>query len=149
MALLDIFKKKSEGKRFERKQKEKAKSRPAVAVSGEKKSEEAVKERGAKEQKPKDSKKLSEFSAKVLVKPHVTEKSTVLGERGAYVFKIGKKANKPMVRQAIKETFGVNPVKIGITKAPAKRRFVRGRRGTKEGFSKAVVYLKKGEKIEV
>ena len=149
MALLDIFKKKDEKKRFERKQKEKAKPRPVVQDSEKKDSLKPAEKKAAKEQKPKDSKKLSEFSAKVLANAHVTEKSTILGERGAYVFKIRNKANKPMVRQAIKETFGVNPLKIGITKAPSKKRFVRGKRGKKAGFKKAVVYLKKGEKIEV
>ncbi len=135
MALSDIFKKKKEGARFERSLKEK----------GRAKKEPASKE----EKKPKSAAKASAFSLGVLVAPHITEKATSLGKQAAYVFKIKKNANKPMVNRAIKETYGVYPRKIAIVNSPSKRRFVRGRRGVKSGFKKAIVYLKKGDKIEV
>ncbi len=135
MALSDIFKKKKEGARFERNLKEK---------------EEVKKESVSKEEKkPKSAAKASAFSLSVLIAPHITEKATSLGERAAYIFKIRKNANKPMVKRAIKETYGIYPKKVAIVNSPSKRRFVRGKRGVKSGFKKAIIYLKKGDKIEV
>lgn len=136
MALLDIFKNKKGEDKFVKKQKEKAEA---------KKTETAAE----KEEIKKPKTEFSGFSAAILEKPHITEKNTVLNEKNAYVFKINSKANKIMVKRAIKETYGVMPEKVNIVYAPAKKRFVRGKYGTKSGFKKAVVYLKEGDKIEI
>lgn len=137
MALLDIFKKKkTKEDRFARKQKEKAEARKEI----EKK----------EEPKQKTDKKISGFSANVLIGPHITEKASFLGEKNVYVFKIKDKANKVMVRQAIRETYGVIPEKVNITRKPKKAKIFRGRyKGKSPGLKKAVVFLKEGEKIEV
>lgn len=136
MAFFDIFKKKKEKERFKKQQKEKVEARKP----------EEPKER---ETKKKTETKFSGFSANVLVGPHITEKATALGEKNAYVFKIKPRTNKIMVKQAIKETYGVKPKKIGIVYAPDKKRFIRGKYGKTTGFKKAVVYLKEGDKIEI
>ncbi len=140
MALSDIFKKKKEGARFERnlKEKEEVKKESAKEPAPSK-----------EEKKPKSAVKKSAFSSAVLIAPHVTEKATALGGQAAYIFKVRKKANKPMVTRAIKEAYGIYPRKVAIVNSPTKRRFVRGKRGVKSGFKKAIVYLKKGDKIEV
>lgn len=134
MALLDFFKKKKEGERFQKKQKEKSE----ISKTEETKDTE-------KKVKEKDLKKASG----VLVSPHITEKATSLGKENAYVFKISPEANKIMVKQAIKKVYGVTPQKINITYKPSKKRLVRGKFGTRTGFKKAVVYLKEGDKIEI
>lgn len=137
MALLDIFKKKKEKERFDKKEKEKLKTE----ISG-----------GPKEEKSGALKKASAFAppagGQAIIKPHVAEKSTMLNERGVYVFKVKPNANKVMVRQEIKKMYGKAPVKVNIVNLPSKKVFVRGKHGIKPGFKKAVVYLKKGEKIE-
>ncbi len=84
-----------------------------------------------------------------MVGPHITEKSTMLNERGVYVFRVRSRANKLMVKQAIKEAYKVSPEKVNVNYIPSKKRSVRGRRGIKAGFKKAMVYLKKGDKIEI
>lgn len=79
--------------------------------------------------------------------PHVTEKASFLGENNGYVFKIGPEFNKIMVRQAVKKQYNVEPTKVRIINIPGKTVFIRRRQAQKAGYKKAVVYLKKGEKI--
>jgi len=101
--------------------------------------------------KNKEAKKTEALTKAVpfVIEPHIAEKSTALQAKGVYVFKIGKKTNKVMVRQAVKEKYGVLPQKVNIINLPHKTVTFRGRKGTRSGFKKAVVYLKKGDKIEI
>jgi large subunit ribosomal protein L23 len=85
----------------------------------------------------------------IIKKPRITEKSGLQAEmRGVYTFEVTDKANKKNVAKAIKELYKVTPVKVNITNLPAKIIFSRGKTGRKSGIKKAVVYLKKGDKIE-
>ncbi len=90
----------------------------------------------------------SALAAKILMGPHVTEKTTSLAEKGVYTFKVAPFANKILVEKSIKEMYGFSPVKTRITQKKSKIRFVRGKSGIKSGFKKAVIYLKEGDKIE-
>ncbi len=88
----------------------------------------------------------------VLVRPHVTEKASDLSEKGVYVFEINKLANKMHVRQAVERMFKVTPEKIAIV--TGKTKLMRNRNNNrvevkKTGVKKAMVYLKKGDKIEI
>lgn len=88
----------------------------------------------------------------VLVRPHVTEKASDLSEKGVYVFEINKLANKMHVRQAVERMFKVTPEKIAIV--TGKTKLMRNRNNNrvevkKSGVKKAMVYLKKGDKIEI
>ncbi len=124
MALFNIFKKKKgrEKERFENKEDEREKKQKALT-------------------------KASDFASRVLIGPHITEKASFLKEKNAYVFKINPKANKIMIKKAIKEKYGLIPKAVNITFAVPKKKIIRGKRGIKSGFKKAVVYLKKEEKI--
>lgn len=93
--------------------------------------------------------KEKEKKSKIIIKPHITEKSNFLNETGVYVFKVSDDSNKIMITSAIKELYKVKPVKVNIINIPPSRVFLRGKRGTTPGFKKAIVYLKKGEKIEI
>lgn len=130
MALLDVFKKRkgSDSEKFARKHKEQAEAN--------------------KEEKKAKTKAVDLPSSKILIKPHVTEKATYLNEANVHVFEIDPNANKISVRQAVKKVYGVLPEKINIVNIHARTKFSRGRYGTKAGYKKAVVYLKKGDKIE-
>ena len=81
--------------------------------------------------------------------PHITEKATFLGEKNAYVFKIEPEFNKIMIRQAVKKQYNVETTKERIINIPGKTVFIRRRRAQKAGYKKAVVYLKKGDKITI
>jgi len=78
----------------------------------------------------------------------VTEKSALLAEKGAYTFNVPSGANKRMVREMVKKEYKVTPIRVNIARATVKSVRRKGRAGFKTGSKKAVVFLKKGEKIE-
>lgn len=81
--------------------------------------------------------------------PRITEKATVLSEaQNAYSFDVAPNANKNLIARAIKTIYNVIPEKIRTINVASKTRFVRGRTGSVPGGKKAIVYLKKGDKIE-
>lgn len=88
-------------------------------------------------------------STLVLRSPRITEKSTALSERGAYVFVVDPKATKATIKSAFIAKYKVAPVKINIVNLPAKKTFKRGIRGSRTGIKKVIVFLKAGTKIEI
>lgn len=79
--------------------------------------------------------------------PRVTEKANLLNEKGVYVFNIESGFNKIMVKQAVKKQYGVEPKKVRIMNIPGKTVYIKRRPVQKDGYRKAMVYLKKGDKI--
>lgn len=86
--------------------------------------------------------------ASSILRPRVTEKSGLLSQGGVYTFEVTASANKSTIAGAVKALYKVTPVKIAIVNSPAKKVFVRGRRGVVSGVRKALVTLKKGDKID-
>jgi large subunit ribosomal protein L23 len=87
----------------------------------------------------------------VLLNPHVTEKASDLSEKGVYAFNVNLRANKDQVTRAVKHFFKVTPVKVAmIVNKPKYSRNPRTNRVQvkKAAIKKALVYLKKGDKIE-
>jgi large subunit ribosomal protein L23 len=85
----------------------------------------------------------------VILRPRITEKAALKAEvANAYTFEIAKEATKTDVAEAIEKIYKVIPTKVNIVKNP--RKLVRNRKGTgfKGGVKKAIVFLKKGDKIE-
>jgi large subunit ribosomal protein L23 len=97
---------------------------------------------------PKLQSEIDSSSASVIIRPRITEKSGVMSQNGVYTFEISKNSNKAMVRKAIVTLYKVHPTKVAIVNTPAKAVFVRGRKGTVSGLKKAIVTVKKGEKID-
>lgn len=87
-------------------------------------------------------------SASVILNPRITEKSGVLSQGGVYTFEIHKNSNKAMVKKAFISLYKVSPIQVKIINTPAKNVFVRGRRGVVSGMKKAIITVKKGEKID-
>lgn len=85
----------------------------------------------------------------IIKRPRVTEKASKNAEGNVYVFEVDTAANKRTVADAVRELYNVTPVKIAITKIPAKKIIVRNKPGIKSGGKKAYVYLKQGDKIEI
>lgn len=83
-----------------------------------------------------------------MLRPHITEKSAILAEKGTYVFKVSPKANKVEIAKVVRALHKVTPVRVNIVNLPRTRVFVRGKAGMKSGTRKALVTLAKGEKIE-
>jgi large subunit ribosomal protein L23 len=44
----------------------------------------------------------------VIVAPHITEKTTLLSEQNAVVFKVAPDASKPQIKAAVEALFGVS-----------------------------------------
>jgi len=89
-----------------------------------------------------------EKHAAVLKNPRITEKASFITEDGAYTFDCHPNATKRDIARAVQEVYGVKPVKVRTVSLPAKYTYSRGRIGRTAGGKKAIVYLKKGERIE-
>lgn len=85
----------------------------------------------------------------VLRRPIVTEKSTMLSERGQYVFEVALAANKPQIKQAVEQAFNVTVRAVNTQIVKGKRKRVGPRRGETKTWKKAVVTLQPGDQIEV
>ena len=81
--------------------------------------------------------------------PVLTEKAESLRQNNVYAFVVNSKANKTLVKQAVKEIYGVVPVKINIMNTMAKGKRNKFGIGYKSDNKKAYVYLDKKDKIEL
>ncbi len=86
---------------------------------------------------------------KLIKKPRVTEKASLAFEQNVYTFDVTASANKTEIKKAIFSLYKVKPVKVNIVNIPAKQIMSKGKAGVKQGGKKAIVYLKKGDKIEL
>jgi large subunit ribosomal protein L23 len=86
---------------------------------------------------------------KVLIRPLVTEKTTALQQLGQYAFEVAKGANKVEVRKAVKAVYGVLPTDVRVITVLGKP--VRSRTGMsrRSSWRKAIVTLKKGDRIDL
>ncbi|OGJ02744.1 50S ribosomal protein L23 [Candidatus Nomurabacteria bacterium RIFCSPLOWO2_12_FULL_46_14] len=84
----------------------------------------------------------------IIKNPRITEKASNALAHNVYIFDIGQAAGKIEIKKEIMRIYKVEPVKINILPIPRKSVFLKGRKGTKAGGKKALVYLKKGDKIE-
>ena len=85
----------------------------------------------------------------VLIKPTITEKSTLLQESGKYTFQVALKANKVEVKQAVETNFDVTVMDVNITKIHGKRKRYGPRPSKMPDIKKAVVTLKPGDRINL
>lgn len=82
-------------------------------------------------------------------KPWITEKSTDLAAENKYVFIVKTGATKPEIKKAIHALYKVDPIAVNVVNRPAKHKRFMGKRGTQEGYRKAIVTLKEGQKIDL
>ncbi len=78
----------------------------------------------------------------------ISEKAFAAQEDGKYVFKVDKNANKPEIKKAGEELFGVQVEKVNIINVKGKRKVFRGIRGRRPSYKKAIVTLKEGQTIK-
>jgi large subunit ribosomal protein L23 len=91
---------------------------------------------------------VSAGSAGAIIRPRLTEKSGLLSQMGVYTFEVTEDATKSSVSRAIAALYKVTPVKVAMIRLPARRVFVKGRHGTVSSVRKALVTVKKGDKID-
>jgi large subunit ribosomal protein L23 len=85
----------------------------------------------------------------VLRRPVITEKSTMLGEGGQYVFEVARDANKIEIRRAVEAIFKVDVEAVNVSHVRGKMRRMGRSMGMTTGWKKAVVTLRQGQKIEL
>ena len=85
----------------------------------------------------------------VIRKPIITEKSTMASENGAVVFEVAIDANKPQIKQAVEELFGVKVKAVNTTITKGKTKRFRGQMGRRKDVKKAYVTLEEGNTIDV
>ena len=85
----------------------------------------------------------------VLVRPLITEKVTDLATKDQYVFAVHPDVNKIEIKNEIKKTYNVEPIKVNVVTVKGKRVRYGRTTGKKKNWKKAIVFLKKGDKIEV
>jgi large subunit ribosomal protein L23 len=85
----------------------------------------------------------------VLKKPLITEKSTSLLEDNKYTFEVDPRANKTEIKQAVQTIFKVKVEKVNTIRIKGKTKRVRNIPGKTPDRKKAIVTLRKGDKIEI
>ena len=134
MKFLDKFKKE--------KKKAKPKEKPVEEKKIEKKPE-------VKPGKKKIERRLKVEAWRVLKEPHVTEKSTDLAKRNQYVFRVHSQTNKTEIKEVIEDLYRVDVVTVRIVNIPSKNRRLGKTEGWRKGYKKAIISVKKGQKIEL
>ncbi|OGF70228.1 50S ribosomal protein L23 [Candidatus Giovannonibacteria bacterium RIFCSPLOWO2_02_FULL_45_14] len=84
-----------------------------------------------------------------VINPIISEKANILSSDGVYTFRVEKNSNKFDIKKSVENLFKVNVRRVNLVTIPPKKRIMRGKVGFKSGYKKAVVYLKKGQKIEL
>jgi len=85
----------------------------------------------------------------VIKKPIISEKSFSLASEGVYVFQVRNSANKHIVAQQIKKIFKVDVVEVRIINTKGKVKRVGKISGQRSDIKKALVKVKKGQKIAI
>ena len=86
----------------------------------------------------------------VILAPHVSEKSTIIGEmNNQYAFKVARDASKPEIREAIEKIFNVVVEDLQVLNVKGKtKRTGRGKLRRRSDWKKAYVRLEAGHEID-
>ena len=85
----------------------------------------------------------------VIVAPHITEKSTLVSEHNAVVFKVAGTASKPEIKAAIEALFGVTVTGVNTIVSKGKTKRWKGAPYRRSDVKKAIVTLAEGQSIDV
>ncbi len=132
-------------KQDEAKQKAKA---PAVKAVKKEKVKPVVVEPTIAESQPAAFKKNHE-AFKVLLHPVITEKTTYLEGDNQYCFEVSPRTNKIEIKKVIEGTFGVHVESVRIANIKGKQVRYGRMSGSRKNRKKAIVTVKKGERIEI
>lgn len=85
----------------------------------------------------------------VILAPHITEKSTILSENNAVVFKVANDATKPQIKEAVEALFDVKVTGVNTVVTKGKTKRWRGKPYKRSDMKKAIVTLAEGDSIDV
>lgn len=87
---------------------------------------------------------------KVLIAPHVSEKSSVVAEQNnQYVFKVAKNASKPEIKKAVEMLFNVQVGSVQVSNTKGKSKRFGAIQGRRSDWKKAYVTLKADQSIDL
>jgi large subunit ribosomal protein L23 len=85
----------------------------------------------------------------VVLKPHITEKTTLLSEHNAVVFQVAGDASKPQIKAAVEALFNVNVTGVNTIVMKGKSKLWKGKPYKRSDIKKAIVTLAAGQSIDV
>ena len=85
----------------------------------------------------------------VILAPVITEKSTLLSENNAVVFKVANDATKPSIKAAVEALFDVKVLSVNTLTTKGKTKRWKGKPYTRSDVKKAIVRLAEGQSIDV
>jgi large subunit ribosomal protein L23 len=85
----------------------------------------------------------------VILAPHITEKSTMLSEHNAVVFKVAGTASKPEIKAAVEALFNVSVTGVNTIVAKGKTKRWKGKPYQRSDMKKAIVTLAEGQSIDI
>lgn len=95
------------------------------------------------------SKRYNVADHQILVKPLITEKTFRLNMVGPkYVFQVARDANKLDIKKAFFNIYGHMPVAVHVMRGGGEAIHFGKVRGTSKIWKKAIITLKKGEKLD-
>jgi large subunit ribosomal protein L23 len=87
--------------------------------------------------------------SQLLLTPKISEKAINLAEHGVYVFEVPAHANKIEVARTVEQAFKVHVTDVNMAVVKGKLKRFRQIKGRQKDIKKAMVRLKKGEKISL
>ena len=85
----------------------------------------------------------------IVLAPHITEKSTMLSENNAVVFKVASGASKPEIKAAVEAIWGVKVANVNTIVTKGKTKKWKGAPYRRSDFKKAIVTLAEGQTIDI
>ncbi len=85
----------------------------------------------------------------VVLAPHITEKSTMLSDHNAVVFKVAPGASKPEIKAAVEALFGVTVTGVNTIVQKGKSKRWKGKPYQRSDAKKAIVTLAEGQSIDI
>ncbi len=85
----------------------------------------------------------------VVLAPHITEKSTMLSDHDAVVFKVAGDATKPEIKAAVEAIWNVKVTNVNTMVTKGKTKKWKGQSYTRSDAKKAIVTLAAGQSIDI
>ena len=89
-------------------------------------------------------------ASEIISRPILTEKASGLAEANKYVFEVLPGADRAQIKKAVEQLFNVKVTKVNTANYEGKaRRQMTKAAGKSSDYKKAIVTLKKGDKISL
>jgi len=85
----------------------------------------------------------------IVLAPHITEKTTLLSENNAVVFKVSNDASKPEIKAAVEALFNVKVTGVNTIVSKGKSKRWKGKPYQRSDSKKAIVTLAEGNSIDI